>query len=140
VPITFFQNGLFFRNGPFRPAAMAEAQTFVNDLRDGVCSWLCFSSQPNRVRSRVCVWRACWPGFLPAELRGEFPDGVVIATTDRSSTAYECAPFPRARDPSLSGSLRSFGRPSMGNPHTASSVGSGLATAAVGRRAAPLVA
>lgn len=61
VPLAFYKNGIFFKNGPLRPYSMIECQAFVKDILEG---------------------------YFPYELKSTYPDGIVFAVTDRSTEIH----------------------------------------------------
>jgi hypothetical protein len=61
LPLTVYKDGLFLRRGPFRAWGGKHTQVFVCDVLDG---------------------------YFPAEFKDEFPEGVVLKITDKSSLSY----------------------------------------------------
>jgi len=93
VPVTVWRDGFMLWRGPFRAAPSAEAQSFLRDVLDG---------------------------FFPSELKGAYPDGVLLRLVDRTEEAYDgsaAGPGPgvqrgaasRADKPGFAGEGRSLG-------------------------------
>lgn len=58
LSLTIFKNGLWLKDGPLRPYSLPECQAFLQDVLDG---------------------------YFPAELRQEYPDGVVFSPLEDKS-------------------------------------------------------
>ncbi|KAH0571453.1 SEP domain-containing protein [Spironucleus salmonicida] len=75
IPVIFYKDGIYIKRGPFRSFQLESAREFVKDISDG---------------------------FVPSELRDQYPDGVNIIAK------YETCEFLAKKDPGFSGAAKNI--------------------------------